>query len=68
MLTHDHLISDINGSTALSKLDLFKAYHQLELDKASRQVTTFTTHAWYSTLRALLFGVNAAAEIFQNTR
>ena len=45
MLTLDHLISDINGSTGLSKLDLFKAYDQLELDEASRQVTTFTTHA-----------------------
>ena len=43
------------------------AYHQLELDEASRQVTTFTTHAGIRRYKRLLFGVNAAAEIFQNT-
>ena len=45
MPTLDDLISDLNGSTVFSKLDLSNAYHPLELDEASRQVTTFTTHA-----------------------
>ena len=43
MPTLDDLISDRNRSTVFSKLDLSNAYHQLELDEASRQVTTFTT-------------------------
>ena len=66
MPTLDDLISDVNGSTVFSKLDVSNAYHQLELDEASRQVTTFTTHAGIRRYKRLLFGVNAAAEIFQN--
>ena len=67
MPTLNDLISDLNSSTIFSKLDLSNAYHQLELDEASRQVTAFTTHAgiWHN--KRLLFGVNAAAKIFQNT-
>ena len=53
MPTLDDLNSDLNGSTVFSKLDLSNAYHQLEHDDASRQVTTFTTR-WYSTLQALV--------------
>ena len=67
MPTLDDLISDLNGSKVFSKLDLSNAYHQLELDEAGRQVTTFTTHAGIRRYKRLLFGVNAAAEIFQNT-
>ena len=44
MPTFDDLVSDLNGSTVFSKLDLTNAYHQLELDEASRYITTFTTH------------------------
>ena len=67
MPTLDDLISDLNGSTVFSKLDLSNTYHQLELDEASRQVTTFSAHAGIRRYKRLLFGVNAAAEIFQNT-
>ena len=67
MPTLNDLISDLNGSTVFSKLDLSNAYHQLELDKASCQVMTFTTHGGIRHNKRLLFGVNAAAKIFQNT-
>ena len=67
MPTLDDWISDVNGSTVFSKLDLSSAYHQLETDEASRQVRTFTTHAGIPRYKYLLFGVNAAAEMFQNT-
>ena len=66
MPTFDDLVSDLNGSTVFSKLDLTNAYHQLELDEASRYITTFTTHVGLRRYKRLLFGVNAAAEIFQN--
>ena len=50
-----------------SKLDLSQAYHQLELDEASRYITTFCTHVGLFRYKRLNYGTNAAAEIFQYT-
>ena len=61
----DDLIADLNGSTVFSKLDLLNAYHQLKLWKSSRHITTFATHAGLFRYERLLFGVNAASELFQ---
>ena len=57
----------LNGAKFFSKLDLSQAYHQLELDKQSRQVTTFSPHVGLSRYKRLNYGTNAAAEIFQYT-
>ena len=65
MPTLNDLISDLNSSTVFNKLDSSSAYHQLEPDKASCQVTAFTTCAGIWCQERSLFGVNAAAEIFQ---
>ena len=43
-----------------------QAYHQLEIDEDSRQITTFATHVGLFRYKRLLFGVKAASEIFQN--
>ena len=67
MPTVDDLIADLNNSTVFSKLDLTNAYHQLELEESSRYITTFSTHAGLHRYKRLLFGVNAALEIFQRT-
>lgn len=67
MPTLDDLVADLNGATVFSKLDMSQAYHQLELDEASRYITTFSTHVGLRRYKRLLFGVNAASEIFQNT-
>ena len=67
MPTIDELISDLNESTVFSKLDLSNAYHQLELEESSRYITTFSTHLGLMRYKRLIFGVNAAAEIFQKT-
>ena len=67
MPTIDDLITDLNGATKFSKLDMSQAYHQLELDESSRYITTFSTHVGLRRYKRLLFGVNAASEIFQNT-
>ncbi|KAK7099608.1 hypothetical protein V1264_003723 [Littorina saxatilis] len=67
MPTMDDLVADLNGSTVFSKLDMRNAYHQLELEENSRYITTFTTHVGLRRYKRLLFGVNAASEIFQNT-
>ncbi|MEG7522113.1 MAG: hypothetical protein M3H12_03320, partial [Chromatiales bacterium] len=61
MPTFDGLVADLNGSTVFSKLDLTKAYDQLELNEASRYITTFITHVGLRRYKCLLFGVNAAA-------
>jgi hypothetical protein len=67
MPTVEELMSDLNSSTVFSKLDLSNAYHQLELDESSRYITTFVTHVGLRRYKRLLFGVNAASEIFQKT-
>ena len=41
-------------------------YHQLVLHEESRYVTTFTTHVGLRRYKRLMFGINAASEIFQN--
>lgn len=66
MPTIDELITDLNGATVFSTLDLASGYHQLELDPESRHITTFTTHIGLRRYKRLMFGINAAPEIFQN--
>ena len=46
---------------------LKQGYHQLTLAEESRNLTTFTTHKGLRRYKRLCFGVNSAAEIFQNT-
>ena len=66
MPTTDDLIADLNGATVFSKLDLSSGYHQFELSPESQNITTFPTHVGLRRYKRLLFGINAAAEIFQN--
>ena len=66
MPTTDNLIADLHGATVFSKLDLSSGYHQFELSPESRNITTFSTHVGLRRYKCLLFGINAAAEIFQN--
>ena len=64
--TIDDVIVDLNGARVFSKLDLRNGYHQLLLAEKSRNVTTFTTHVGLRRYKRLNFGINSAAEIFQN--
>ena len=61
------LIIDLNGATVFSKIDLNQGYHQLELAKDSRSITTFATHVGLFRYKRLSFGINSAAEIFQKS-
>lgn len=65
--TIDDIISSINGAKVFSKIDLNQGYHQLVLEPKSRPITTFSTHVGLFRYKRLIFGINAAAEIFQNT-
>ena len=67
MPTLDELITDRDGATVFSTLDLTSGYHQLELDPESRYITTFSTHVGLRPYKRLMFGINAASEIFQNS-
>ena len=67
MPTLDELITDLNGATVFSTLDLTSGYHQLELEPESRHITTFSTHVGLRRYKRLMFGINAASEIFQNS-
>ena len=62
----DDMIVDLNCVNLFSKLDLRQGYHQLELSPQSRNVTTFKTHVGLRRYKRLSFGINSAAEIFQN--
>ena len=64
--TLEELLSDLNGATMFSKLDLNKGYHQCELDESSRYITTFSTHLGLKRYKRLSFGISSAAELFQN--
>ena len=64
--TLDEVIHDLNGATVFSKLDLNQGYHQLSLHPDSRHITTFSTHIGLFRYKRLSFGINAAAEKFQN--
>ena len=65
--TLDELINDLNGATFFSKLDLRSGYHQLELNRDSRYITTFSTHMGLFQYKRLNFGISSASEIFQET-
>ena len=62
----NEVINDLNGAKIFSKLDLNQGYNQLELAPESRYLTTFSTHFGLRRFRRLNFGINCAAEIFQN--
>ncbi|RUS85862.1 hypothetical protein EGW08_006346 [Elysia chlorotica] len=66
MPTIEDMINELNGSTVFSRIDLQQAFHQLELDEESRFITTFSTHVGLRRFKRLMFGVNAAPEIFQH--
>ena len=64
--TLEDLTFKLKDSTVFSKLDLTSAFHQLELDKDSRYITTFQTEDGIKRFKRLNFGVNSAQEELQH--
>ncbi|KAL7739285.1 hypothetical protein ACLKA6_002623 [Drosophila palustris] len=58
-------MNKLRGAKYFSRLDLKCAYHQLQLEEASRAITTFITPRGLFRYKWLMFGVNSAPEIFQ---
>ena len=52
----DEVLQDLNQSTVFSKLDLTLGFHQVELEEASRAITTFVTHVGLFRYKRLMFG------------
>ena len=53
------------GGDKFTKLDLSQAYQQLELDEASRELLTISTHQGLFQPSRLQFGIHSATGIFQ---
>ena len=63
--TIDEVLHDMNESSVFSKLDIEWAYHQVELDEKSREITTFVTHKGLYRYKRLMFGISCAPEMYQ---
>ena len=64
ILTLRKLETKLNGAKYFPHLDMNEGYMQLELAEESRKVTTFYTHKGLKCFKRPHFGVNSAAEIF----
>lgn len=63
--TFESIMTKLGNAKYFSRLDLEWAYHQIELDIESREITTFITHKGMFRYKRLMFGVTSAPEIFQ---
>lgn len=61
----DKLLHSLAGLKRFSKLDLASAYHKLELDPESRDLTTFITHDGLFRFKRVCFGLASAPSAFQ---
>ncbi|XP_055603889.1 uncharacterized protein K02A2.6-like [Uranotaenia lowii] len=61
----DTFLNKLKGSKFYSRLDITSAYHHVELHPDSRSITTFMTGKGLMRFKRLMFGINAAPEIFQ---
>ena len=64
--TLKEMLAGLDGAKVFSKLDLNQGFHQIELDPASRDITTFITPFGLYRYRRLIQGANASPEIFQH--
>lgn len=63
--TIEDFMSEFVGCEFYSTVDLERAYYHVELDEASRDLTAFMTKKGPKRFTRLIFGVNAAPEMFQ---
>lgn len=61
----EEVLDKISGSNWFSTLDIRDAYHQIELDEKSREITTFVIDSGLYRYKRLMFGLSCAPEMFQ---
>ncbi|XP_053392140.1 uncharacterized protein LOC128554851 [Mercenaria mercenaria] len=66
--TTEEVLQDLNNSAVFSKLDIKMAYHQIELDEESREITRFMTHKGMYRYKRRMFGISCAPEIYNKVR
>ena len=64
--TVKELLYNLNGAKVFSKIDLKMGFHQMELDEASRDITTFVTPFGLFRYKRLMFGIASAPEVYQH--
>lgn len=64
--TVEETLQELSNAKVFTKLDLNMAFHQIELDPNSRDITTFAAPNGLYRYTRLLFGINMATEKFQN--
>ncbi|UYV75716.1 K02A2.6-like [Cordylochernes scorpioides] len=63
----DSVLSNFQANKLFTKLDLSKAYHQIEMDDISKKYLVVSTHKGLYKYNRLAFGIKTASEIFQKT-
>ncbi|UYV78697.1 K02A2.6-like [Cordylochernes scorpioides] len=63
----DSVLCNFQGKKLFTKLDLSKAYHQIEMDDISKKYLVVSTHKGLYKYNRLAFGIKTASEIFQKT-
>ena len=63
--TVDEVLQELNNSSVFSKIDLRMGFFQIELDEASRDITTFGTHKGPYRYKRLIMGISCAPEMYQ---
>ncbi|UYV60291.1 K02A2.6-like, partial [Cordylochernes scorpioides] len=63
----ESVLSNFQGKKLFTKLDLSKAYHQIEMDDISKKYLVVSTHKGLYKYNRLAFGIKTASEIFQKT-
>lgn len=61
----DEIFAALQGGKLFTKLDLSNAYNQLELDRESQLLCTWSTHIGTLKMKRMPFGIKPAAAIFQ---
>ncbi|UYV72818.1 hypothetical protein LAZ67_10000882 [Cordylochernes scorpioides] len=63
--TIETMLGNVGGNKIFTKLDLSSAYHQIEMNEASKNLLVVSTHRGLYRYNRLPFGISPASAIFQ---
>ena len=63
----EDIFARLAGGQRFSKIDLHKAYHQLEMEEDCKKYLTINTHMGLFQYNRLVFGITSAPAIWQRT-